>query len=308
MANSLNVDLDYFSHPKTRRLVGILGKGAEVLPIKLWAYCGKYHAELGQMIGYTCGEIESIIEWAGTPGEAVAALLKVKYLEQIDGGYAAHDWVEYQGHIHAYKVRGKAAAMKKWSALGNLGNPKSSNATSTPKDASSNACGIPDASRNAASNATSITASNALCNAKAGEAFYSKAGIAGSDEPLTITIGSVPLPPGLQSKVVEAFSSWSIAAGGNPIEPVHNEDYPIRMMLESFSPEDRVRVVTAVEFCKREAKPFKNTKYAVGSVRGVIAENEDRQPKRANGNHRLINAANPPAGQSIRTTQVFGKT
>lgn len=172
MANSLNVDLDYFTHPKTLRLVGLLGSGAEVLPIKLWAYCGKYHAEHGAMVGYGVSEIESVIGWTGKAGDAVAALVKVRYLDQVEGGYAVHDWIEYQGHIHAYKVRGKAAAMKKWKLAADAVSNASSNASSihgteSPKDPR-NTKGICDASSNptsnAASNAVSITASNALAS------------------------------------------------------------------------------------------------------------------------------------------------
>jgi hypothetical protein len=190
MANSLNVDLDYFSHPKTLRLVGLLGGGAEVLPIKLWAYCGKFHAEHGTLIGYGPSEIESAIGWRGTSGDAVAALLKVHYLDQIDGGYAVHDWVEYQGHIHAYKVRGKVAAMKKWKIVSNVpakplgsadatsnalsnantkttsGNPEDHEIDNDARNASSNAQGSLDASSNATANAlgsaVSIAASNPL--------------------------------------------------------------------------------------------------------------------------------------------------
>lgn len=57
---SLNLDMDYFGHPKTKRLVGLLGRGAEVLPLRLWCHVGKYHAQDGRLAGYSPQEIEAI--------------------------------------------------------------------------------------------------------------------------------------------------------------------------------------------------------------------------------------------------------
>jgi hypothetical protein len=83
---SLNLDLDFFDHPKTRRLVGLLGRGSEVLPIKLWCWCAKYHAESGWLTGYSAQEIESILGWWGEPGKMVEAMVKVGFLiESVDG-------------------------------------------------------------------------------------------------------------------------------------------------------------------------------------------------------------------------------
>lgn len=110
----LNLDLDYFSHPKTKRLVGLLGRGAEVLPVKLWSYCGKFHAEDGRLSDYTVQEIESIAEWWGKPGECVAALTKVRFLHTEPDGFQVHQWREHQGHIAAFHGRAKAAAQARW--------------------------------------------------------------------------------------------------------------------------------------------------------------------------------------------------
>lgn len=134
MAN-LNLDLNFFDHPKTKRLVGLLGRGSEVLPIKLWAYAGKVRAEDGRLIGHAAHEIESIAGWWGKAGEMLEVMLKegTRFLEQEeDGTYVLHDWLEYQGHLAAYKIRGKKAAMARWSKLaGEV--VKAVNATSIPE-------------------------------------------------------------------------------------------------------------------------------------------------------------------------------
>jgi hypothetical protein len=106
---SLNVDLDYFDHPKTKRLVGLLGRGSDVLPIRLWAYCGKYHAVDGRLTGYAAQEIESIVGWWGQKGEMMPAMLRCGFAELDGDTYVIHDWVEHQGHIEAYKQRAKIA-------------------------------------------------------------------------------------------------------------------------------------------------------------------------------------------------------
>lgn len=112
----LNVDLDYFDHPKTARLVGLLGRGAEVLPLKLWCYCGKYHKRDGRLTGYSAHEIESVIGWWGKQGDLVNAMVKVGFLDTLEdsGGFQVHDWQETQGHLYAFEVRAKTAARAKW--------------------------------------------------------------------------------------------------------------------------------------------------------------------------------------------------
>jgi len=110
----LNLDLNYFTHPKTRRLIGLLGRGSEMLPIRLWCHCGAHHCDTGVLADYSPQEIESIVEWWGKPGEMLAALLKVGFLRQTEGGFEIPGWREYQGHISAYKERGKMMAEARW--------------------------------------------------------------------------------------------------------------------------------------------------------------------------------------------------
>ncbi len=130
---SLNLDLDYFDHPKTRRLVGLLGRGAEVLPIKLWSYCGKFHAEDGRLAGYSPQEIESIVGWWGKEGECIAVMLRegTRFLHPLpDGdGFQAHDWLEHQGHFAMYRERARHAAAARWGKARDAPR-KRSNATS----------------------------------------------------------------------------------------------------------------------------------------------------------------------------------
>jgi hypothetical protein len=120
---SINVDLDYFDHPKVIRLVGLLGKGAEVLPLRLWCYAGKYHAEDGKLIGYSAQEIEASIKWWGKVGDCTAAMVRVVLLDAIEGGFQVHDWAHHAGHIASYRRKGKEMAAKRWANKEGYWNP-----------------------------------------------------------------------------------------------------------------------------------------------------------------------------------------
>lgn len=113
----ININLDYFEHRKTKRTVGLLGRGADLLPIKLWRFCGKFHPDDGQLIGYSEQEIESACDWWGEKGKMVEVFLAIVWLEKIEGGFQVHDWLEHQGHLKSYKKRAKAAAEARWSRM-----------------------------------------------------------------------------------------------------------------------------------------------------------------------------------------------
>lgn len=116
----LNLDLNYFDHPKTVRLVGLLGRGAEILPVRLWVYAAKYLAETGEFIGFSPQEIESIARWWGKSGEMVDAMIQAQdekglgFLEKTDRGYRLPNWSKINGHISALKERAQAGAKARW--------------------------------------------------------------------------------------------------------------------------------------------------------------------------------------------------
>jgi hypothetical protein len=111
----LNLDLDFFAHPKCARLVGLIGRDSEVFPLRLWAYTAKYHSVDGKLSGYSPQAIERIVQWGGQPGQCVDALAAVGFIDKIgESDWKVHDWVDYQGHIHALKLRNKKVAKNRW--------------------------------------------------------------------------------------------------------------------------------------------------------------------------------------------------
>lgn len=142
----LNLDFDFFDHPKTRRLRGIVGHGAETYILRIWAHCGKFHPDDGILSGYSVPEIEEIAGWKGESGKCLEALLKVGMLELCQSTclgtcssnaseFKVHDWEDHQGHISMLKDRAKAGARARW------GKKRDLDAQALPKQFSSNASG-----------------------------------------------------------------------------------------------------------------------------------------------------------------------
>ncbi len=118
----LNLDLDYFSHPKTRRLIGLLGGGSEVYPLRLWAYAGKFYASDGCLSDYSVQEFESALEWNGEKGELFEAMKKVGFVHQDSRGIYIHDWEDHAGHLKVFKERAQQAARERWGKYAKSGN------------------------------------------------------------------------------------------------------------------------------------------------------------------------------------------
>jgi hypothetical protein len=115
---SVNVDLNYFTHPKTTRLIRLLGKGAEAIPIRIWCYCGTHMPEDGVLKGFSAAEIEMIAEWKGEPGKAIKALKIVGFLDKKGKDYAVHGWLEHQGHLAVMQRLSDRAREKRWEEIG----------------------------------------------------------------------------------------------------------------------------------------------------------------------------------------------
>lgn len=136
----MNVDPDFFEHRKTRRLVALIGPECVAPVLRLWAYCARFHAEDGLLADYSPEEIESLAGWDGKPGTLLEGMLKVGLLDKSGGGVVIHDWKEHQGHIAAFKERGRMMAKRRWSKARHAASNATSNAARiTDSNAASNA-------------------------------------------------------------------------------------------------------------------------------------------------------------------------
>lgn len=112
----LNIDVDFFNHPKTVRFcVELGGHRAEVLPVRLWAHVAKYHSEDAFLKDYSPATIAKVLGWKEDAEKLVQALLNCGFIEQKKGGFKVHDFNEHNGHLALYKERGRIAAAARWS-------------------------------------------------------------------------------------------------------------------------------------------------------------------------------------------------
>lgn len=115
MADSINLDIGYFDHIKTVRLAGLLGRGAEMLPVRLWCYCGMHPRDNGTLTDFSADDVEAVIlKWWGKRGQAVEAMLKTGFLEIQGETFVVSGWSKRNGHIVAFHERASNAAKARW--------------------------------------------------------------------------------------------------------------------------------------------------------------------------------------------------
>lgn len=110
----LNLDVDFFTHPKTLRLVAILGDGAIACLLRLWSYTAKHYTESGILSGMTACELESIIGWRGESGVLMLTLTNLGFIDVVSNNCRIHGWKEHAGHLVSFKKRAKSAAYTRW--------------------------------------------------------------------------------------------------------------------------------------------------------------------------------------------------
>lgn len=238
---ALNLDLDYFEHPKTKRLIGLLGRGSEVLPIKLWRYCGKYHTADGRLVGHSKQEIESIAGWWGSPGRFYDAMLKVGFAELDGDVFVIHDWKEHAGHFETYKLRATEAAKARWK-------------DKPPKP--------PDASSNASSNAKQMLKQSSGSAGQGSENLHTaparEAALSAFDRWSNVARGHGIRHENNEHQAVFDLVE-SLDQGPPVVRNAGREVVPAGLM-----------VAQAVEVCIEDSKPFKGIKYAVAIVRDLV--------------------------------------
>lgn len=155
---SINLDLNYFGHIKTLRLVARLGPGSDVLPIKIWVHAGNFHPK-SDRLELLEAEIEPICNWWGEKGAMVAAMIEIGFLKREGESVVINDWFVHSGHLAAFKKRAEKAAKIRWGIK-----RKSSNASSiakgkpkqSPSRAVPNLPNLPNQPATAASNFKSL--------------------------------------------------------------------------------------------------------------------------------------------------------
>ena len=121
------------THPKTIMLMRQAGDRAFYSLVRLWAYVAQ-NKPSGELTDLSTDYIEIAADWQGEPGAFVQALVDLRFLDPIEGGYRIHDWEEHNGYASAAGMRSekaRKAAKAKWQ--------RADDAQAVPKQCSSNA-------------------------------------------------------------------------------------------------------------------------------------------------------------------------
>lgn len=110
MNQDIRLSIAFNNHRKRKRLVRLLGFGAEVYLIDLWLRVA-VDKPSGHLAGWDEEDIADACGWMGDSKKLVDALVETQWLERDEEGeYAIHDWCEHQPW--AYKVNDRADASR----------------------------------------------------------------------------------------------------------------------------------------------------------------------------------------------------
>jgi hypothetical protein len=98
MAFEIPVDVDYFDHPKTKKLCLALKKPeGDIYPLRLWKWCAKYAKD--GILPADVALIEAELGWKGAPGRLHGCLMGSGFIES--DGVTVHDWMWHIGRAIA---------------------------------------------------------------------------------------------------------------------------------------------------------------------------------------------------------------
>jgi len=109
MNQDIRLSIAFKNHRKRKRLVRLLGVGAEVYLIDLWLTAAVDRPS-GHLDGWDEEDIADACGWMGDPEKLVGALVEAQWLaKDAEKGYAIHDWCEHQPWAHKANDRADAS-------------------------------------------------------------------------------------------------------------------------------------------------------------------------------------------------------
>lgn len=120
MKTDIRIDLAFFHHRKTKRLIARLGLPGVWSLLNLWARAAQTKPK-GEFAGMDEQDIALDAEWTGDPEEFCCALQDTGWLDRNgDGVYRLHDWQVHQPWVYHAQERSQAArenAEKRWARV-----------------------------------------------------------------------------------------------------------------------------------------------------------------------------------------------
>lgn len=135
----IRLSLDFFDHPKSKKLKKRLGLEGVMALLKLWAWTAGNRPG-GMLTGLDAEAVELAADWDGEDGTFVSTLLDLRLLDDADGTFAIHDWEDHQAYASKSEERSskaKKAAEVRWSKAKEERETDTSNAQPMLTDATS---------------------------------------------------------------------------------------------------------------------------------------------------------------------------
>ena len=135
----IRLSLEFFDHPKTKKLRKRLGIEGVMALLKLWTWTAGNRPG-GILTGLDAEAVELAADWDGEEGAFVAELLALRLLDEDDSVFSIHDWEEHQAYASKSEERSnkaRKAAEARWSKAQEMPEKSASNAHSMLGNATS---------------------------------------------------------------------------------------------------------------------------------------------------------------------------
>jgi len=97
MNTDIRLDVDFYGHPKTIKLIRRLGFEGVVCLQRLWLFAAKHKCD-GDLDGMDEEEIAIASGWNNDPSTFVATLVQLRWLDVDNETYSLHKWIDRNGY------------------------------------------------------------------------------------------------------------------------------------------------------------------------------------------------------------------
>lgn len=112
MNTDIRIAIDFWQHPKTKKLIRRVGiEGIRSLQI-LWTWAANNKPD-GNLAGMDEEDIELAADWQGDIGAFFKALVETRWIDETDSGYALHEWLEHNPWVADDENRSNKARLSK---------------------------------------------------------------------------------------------------------------------------------------------------------------------------------------------------
>ena len=108
----LRIKFSLVEHPKVLKLMRRCGPEAFYCLVKLWCQVAQNKPD-GILKGWDREDIEIAAGWRGEPDKFVNTLIEVRLLEDLEGCYAVHDWLDHNPWVSGHEDRSDTSRFSK---------------------------------------------------------------------------------------------------------------------------------------------------------------------------------------------------